>query len=96
MVDLAESGAAAMQAIIDVARREGSLRDGVTPADLTFMCLMLRVKFSPGSAHAEELRERYLTVLLDGLRRHGEDPLPGPEPGWSEIANRWGPATDGG
>jgi AcrR family transcriptional regulator len=94
MVDVARNSAAAMQAIIDRACREGSLRDGVTPGDLTFMCLMLRVKFGPDSARVEELRERYLAVLLAGLRRHGEEPLPGRSPGWSEIADRWGPATD--
>jgi AcrR family transcriptional regulator len=93
MAALAERAAAAMQAIIDRACREGSLRDGVTPGDLTFMCLMLRVNIGLDGARLEELRERYLAVLLDGLSRHRADPLPGRAPGWAEVADRWGPAT---
>jgi AcrR family transcriptional regulator len=96
LVDLARRAATAMQAIIDRAHREGGLRDGVTPADLTNMCLMLRVQFGPDKDRAEELRGRYLAVLLDGLRRDQSDPLPGKAPEWSEIADRWGPPTTSG
>jgi hypothetical protein len=33
-------------------------------------------------------RDRYLALLLDAVRAHGND-LPGPPPGGREIAERW-------
>lgn len=38
-----------------------------------------------------ELRRRYLELLLTALRQRGGEPLPGPPPGWEEIAARWNP-----
>lgn len=89
MVDLSERGHAAMRAILDRAAAEGSLRAGVTPADLVFLLELFRTNTS----RRPSLRERHLTVVLDGLRAR-DTPLPGPAPTWSEVAARWGPAAD--
>jgi AcrR family transcriptional regulator len=93
LVELSTRGATAMQAILDRARREGTLRVGVTPGDLALIFQLLRVQLSSDRTRTTQLRDRYLTVLLDGLRRRDAE-LPGPPPGWPEIQDRWGPATD--
>jgi hypothetical protein len=36
-----------------------------------------------------QLRQRYLALILDGLRRDPASPLPGPPPSWREISERW-------
>ena len=38
---------------------------------------------------AERLRQRYLTIILDGMRAGDSDELPGPPPSWSELSGRW-------
>jgi AcrR family transcriptional regulator len=63
------------------------MRAGAVPADTTMlleMCAAVRV---PDAARTEELRHRYVTVLLDGLRAGGE--LPGPPPTVEELGWRW-------
>jgi AcrR family transcriptional regulator len=63
------------------------LRPGARTADITMlleMCAAVRV---PGPARTAELRRRYLTVLLDGMRTGGE--LPGPPPTEAELGWRW-------
>jgi hypothetical protein len=37
------------------------------------------------------LRQRCLTVILDGLRAHDREPLPQDAPSWAEISQRWVP-----
>ena len=36
-----------------------------------------------------ELRHRYLTLILDGMRAADHGELPGPPPSWPEISERW-------
>ena len=43
-----------------------------------------------------QLRHRYLTLLLDGLRTPSPSPLPGPPPTWPEISRRWDRVDPGG
>ncbi|GAA3216908.1 helix-turn-helix domain-containing protein [Actinocorallia longicatena] len=93
MVRLSERGADAMQALLDRAAAEGSLRPGVVTGDLVLILEILRTRFKTTPERADELRLRYLAVLLDGLRHHG-DPLPAPGPTWTEIGERWGPPGD--
>ncbi len=37
----------------------------------------------------QQLRQRCLAVIMDGLRAPGNGPLPGPAPTWQELAQRW-------
>jgi AcrR family transcriptional regulator len=39
----------------------------------------------------EQLRQRYLTIVLDGIRARERDQLPGPPPTWQELNQRWIP-----
>ena len=67
------------------------LRAGSVPADITMlleMCAAVRV---PDAERTRQLRRRYVTVLLDGVRAGGE--LPGPPPTVEELGWRWRRAT---
>jgi len=69
----------------DVLRPDLALHD----LSLSFE-LVAAVKFAdPG--RTAELRRRYLTLILDGMRADGRGELPGPPPGWQEISERWYP-----
>jgi AcrR family transcriptional regulator len=40
-------------------------------------------------ARTEQLRQRYLTIILDGMRVQNGGALPGPPPDWRELNARW-------
>jgi AcrR family transcriptional regulator len=65
------------------------LRPGVAAHDLSLVFeLVAAIKLSD-RGRTEQLRRRYLAVILDGLRASDRDPLPGPPPTWQEINERW-------
>jgi AcrR family transcriptional regulator len=82
------------------------LRPGIVAHDLSLVFeLVAAVKFS-SPERTTELRHRYLTVILDGLRASkaskaskagngdgGREDLPGPPPAWAELSERWVPAS---
>ncbi len=37
----------------------------------------------------QQLRRRYLTIVLDGMRAQEQTELPGPPPSWRELNERW-------
>jgi AcrR family transcriptional regulator len=70
-----------------------TLRPGVVAHDLSLVFeLVAAIKFSSPERTAE-LRHRYLTVILDGLRASDSNrgDLPGPPPAWPELTERWIP-----
>ncbi|GIF19996.1 AcrR family transcriptional regulator [Actinoplanes tereljensis] len=73
------------EALFDRARQD--MRPGAVPADLTMLLEMCAAARVPDPERTRELRGRYLTMLLDGLRRGGE--LPGPAPTVEELNWRW-------
>lgn len=61
------------------ARTQGSLRDGITEADLAPIAAMIDAVMSLPAEHPSEAWRRYLAIILDGLRTHPRQaPLPGP------------------
>ena len=55
--------------------------------------LVAAIKFA-SPERTTELRHRYLTVILDGLRADAtKSDLPGPPPAWPELSERWIPAS---
>ena len=68
------------------------LRAGAEPGDVTMVLEMCAAVRLPDPTRTAELRRRYLTVLLNGLRA-GEgmaaDELPGPPPTVTELSWRW-------
>jgi AcrR family transcriptional regulator len=70
-------------------RAAGQLRDGITYLDIEYMLeLLARVKLGEAKRTAE-LRQRHLTVIIDGLRCDQPTPLPGEPPTWEEQTQRW-------
>jgi AcrR family transcriptional regulator len=68
-------------------RARPRMRAGAAPADVTMlleMCAAVRV---PDADRTAQLRRRYVTLLLDGLRTGAE--LPGPPPSAEELNWRW-------
>ncbi|WP_326798915.1 TetR/AcrR family transcriptional regulator [Streptomyces sp. NBC_01808] len=61
------------ESLVARARAQGTLRDGVTEADIAPIAAMIdAVMALPGPS---EQWRRYLAVILDGLRAHPEHPL---------------------
>jgi AcrR family transcriptional regulator len=72
-------------------KAHGDLRDDVTPEDLALVLEMvaaIRPGVFGGDERTAELRQRYLSLCLDGLRKGGEL-LPGPPPTDEELGRRW-------
>src|SRR5207244_884430 len=65
------------------AQPAGAIRSDIGPGDVT----MLLSAISHATAHTgdPELRERYLSIVLDGLRPHAASPLPGGPVHFAEI-----------
>jgi hypothetical protein len=70
------------------------LRPGIVTHDLSLVFeLVAAIKFSSPERTAE-LRHRYLTVILDGLRASDtKSDLPGSPPAWQELSERWIPPS---
>jgi AcrR family transcriptional regulator len=69
------------------------LRPGISTHDLSVVTELVASVKEPDARRTRELRQRYLAVILDGLRAGHRDPLPGTPPTWQEISDRWQPAT---
>lgn len=72
-------------ALFERARR--FFRPGAVPADVTMLLEMSAAVRVPDPARTRELRQRYVAVLLDGLRTGAE--LAGPAPTVEELSWRW-------
>ncbi len=88
--DARRSGELNAQLVARTAAR-GGLRSDVTPDDLPLILEMVAA-IRPGvfgdDERTAELRQRYLSLCLDGLRRDA-DPLIGAPPSDAELGRRW-------
>ncbi|MFG1947003.1 TetR/AcrR family transcriptional regulator [Nonomuraea sp. NPDC048826] len=72
----------------------GVLRPDVTPSDIALVFEQLASVKLGDERRTFELRHRYLTLVMDALRRPpAHHPLPGPPPGDDELKHRWVPAN---
>jgi AcrR family transcriptional regulator len=69
----------------------GAVRSGVVVDDISWILEMVATVRLRDPQRTSQLRERYLTLLLDGLRAPVTTALPGPPPNWPEIGERWNP-----
>ena len=69
-------------------RVRGELRPGLVVDDIAWMLEMVAAIRLRDPERTAQLRQRYLALLLDGLRGPAA-PLPGPPPGWEEMGERW-------
>ncbi len=69
------------------------LRPEVVMHDLSLAFELVAAIKTTSPGRTQELRQRYLAVIMDGLRAPGAGPLPGPPPAWPDISERWQPSA---
>ncbi|MHB8691916.1 MAG: hypothetical protein ACYDHH_11770 [Solirubrobacteraceae bacterium] len=66
-----------------------ALRPGIEVHDLSLIFEQVVAIKVADPDRTMQLRQRYLSVVLDGLRAKDRDSLPGPPPSWQEVSERW-------
>lgn len=77
------------QRLLDRTRAAGAIRDDVDVGDFGLLFEQLQAIQVGDPARTSQLRQRYLTLLLDGLHTDSTTPLPGTAPTWQEIRGRY-------
>jgi AcrR family transcriptional regulator len=77
------------QRLLERTRAAGALRTGIEVGDLSLLFEQLQAVQIGDGARSNELRHRYLTLLLDGLGEADAPALPGAAPRWEEISRRY-------
>ena len=86
---LAERMQALSIELVERVRATGALRADITHLDIDFLLEFLAAVKLGGAERSAELRQRHLTVIIDGLRSDHPTPLPGQSPTWEEQTARW-------
>lgn len=93
---IAEQMRAGSMELFEKARTSGELRDDVSYLDVEFLLEFLAQVQLGDAERTAGLRQRYLAVIIDGLRGgSGRTPLPGQAPTWQEQTARWVPRSAG-
>jgi len=74
------------------AQAAGAIRPDVTELDVAFLMELLAQTRLGSQQRTAELRQRFLGVILDGLRPGSSAVLPGRAPTWDEQLQRWTPS----
>jgi AcrR family transcriptional regulator len=80
-----------LTALFDRTQSAGAIRDDLVVNDVGLLLEQVAALRIGDPARTLELRRRYLALLLDAVRARASEPLPGPPPGWEEVAARWNP-----
>jgi AcrR family transcriptional regulator len=91
MFTLAEQANQLAQALF--AKVKDVLRPGVDVHDVSLVFEVVAAVKTSDQQRTQQLRRRYLTVILDGLRATERGALPGPPPTWQDVSERWIPAS---
>ena len=75
--------------IVKRTKAEGGLRADIEVDDLSLILEQVSSIRLGDEQRTRELRQRYLALILDGLRAGGGGSLPGPPPAPHELASRW-------
>jgi AcrR family transcriptional regulator len=78
----------ATRRLLTRALEAGAIRPGVEVGDISLLLEQLQAVDIGDEERTQQLRQRYLAVVLDGLRAH-RGPLPGTAPSWDEIGKRY-------
>lgn len=76
-------------ALFERVRAAGAIRPDVVVDDMGWILEMVASVRLRDLARTSQLRERYLALLLDGLRTPDPVTLPGPPPAWADFSERW-------
>lgn len=74
--------------LVERLRRAGAVRPDIEVADIGLILEQIASVRLGDERRTSQLRHRYLTLVLDGLRKPGTE-LPGPAPTPEELAARW-------
>jgi hypothetical protein len=77
------------QQLLDRTKDAGALRPEIEVGDLSLLFEQLQAVRVGDEARTDQLRQRYLTLLLDALHAIDAAPLPGPAPQWEEMNRRY-------
>lgn len=77
--------------LIETVRAAGALRPDVEPVDLGFLFEQMASVRLGDQRRTAQVRDRYLTLLLDALHHPAPTALPGPPPDRAETEVRWRP-----
>ena len=86
---LGRAAHAVTQRLLDRTKAAGALRGDIVVGDLSLLLEQLQTVRAGDEQRTRELRHRYLTLILDALRKTSAGPLPGPPPTWEEIGRRY-------
>jgi AcrR family transcriptional regulator len=70
-------------------RDAGAIRSDVEVGDIALLLEQLAAVRVADEERTQQLRHRYLALLLDAIHTPEESRLPGPPPSWEEIEQRW-------
>jgi len=88
-LDLAERMRAMGVELFERVRGSGALRPDITYLDIEYLLEFLSTVKLGNAERSAELRQRHLTVIIDGLHNDHTTPLPGEPPTWEEQLERW-------
>ena len=74
------------------AQAAGDVRADVAFLDVGYLLELLSTLRVGDAERTAAMRQRHLTVIIDGLRAGSPTPLPGEPPTWQEQTERWVPA----
>jgi AcrR family transcriptional regulator len=77
--------------VFERAQQAGAIRPDAEVSDLGLIFEQLAAIRLGDRDRTQELRRRYLQLVLDGLRAPAHDPLPGSAPTTDELTSRWSP-----
>jgi AcrR family transcriptional regulator len=89
LFDLARETNEAMQALVERTAAAGRLRADVTGADLTLIVTQISSLAARDELRTAALRDRYLTLALQGLALRDAPDLPGRAPDAAELEQPW-------
>ena len=87
MLALADRANQLLQVLFD--RVSSVLRPDVDVHDISVVFEMVAAVKGSSPERTQQLRQRYLAVILDGLRARERQPLAGSPPTWQELSERW-------
>jgi AcrR family transcriptional regulator len=80
-----------LSALFERTRAAGAIRADLEVDDVGLLLEQIAAVRIGDARRTNELRHRYLALVLDAMRAPGAEPLPGAPPGWEELAARWNP-----
>ena len=78
--------------LFERAQAAGQIRPGITWLEVEYLLELLARGQLGDAERTAQLRQRQLTVIIDGLRNLDPAPLPAEPPTWAEQTQRWVPA----